>query len=453
MNVLLINDSFPPQIDGVANAVCNYARILTQRGNLAVASAPADPRADDSVWPFPVVRYPSVETNKQIGYRAGLPFAPETFRNLEAYPLDLIHSHCPVTATYLARTLRARRRMPLILTHHSKFDVEIYNTLKGKLVQQEAIRLLADNVAACDEIWAVSRGAGENLKSMGVECDYIVMPNGVDLPVGRAPQEDIDRVTAGLDLPASVPLFLFVGRLRWYKGIRYILDALKILQEEGFDCRCVLVGDSSERTEITSYADSLGLTDRVFFPGVTQSREDVRAWYTRADLFLFPSTYDTNGLVVREAAACSLASVLIEGSCAAEGIADGQNGFLMKENAGSLASVLRALLRHPDTMLRVGENACREIYLSWEDAVRMAEERYGTVLERYKSGGFSERRAASDRLIGSMAAVIERYNKAVTSFMRSPRSFSELLDQADAYAGRSNDLITDILDHTEPPAE
>ena len=453
MNICLLNDSFPPQIDGVANAVLNYARTLTADGHLSVVAAPADPNADDARFSFPVVRYPSVVTAKQIGYRAGLPFAPETYRKLESYPFDLLHSHCPVTATYLARTLRAGRRIPLILTHHSKFDVEIYQTVKGKLVQQEAIRLLADNVAACDEIWAVSRGAGENLKDMGVECDYIVMPNGVDLPVGNAPAEDVERVTAGLDLPASVPLFLFVGRLRWYKGLRLILDALKTLADEGLDFRMVMVGDSAERPEITAYSESLGLSGRVFFPGQTTDRSQIRAWYTRADLFLFPSTYDTNGLVVREAAACALPSVLIEGSCAAEGITDGENGFLMRESAASLAAVLRELISHPGRMRTVGENARREIYLSWEDAVRNAEKRYEVVLDRFRSGAYpTVRRGASDRLIESMAGVIERYNKAVSRFSEPPKSFAELIDQADAYAGRSNDLITDILDFTEPPA-
>ena len=69
-------------------------------------------------------------------------------------------------------------------------------------------------------------------------------------------------------------------------------------------------------------------------------REIVRAWYTRADLLLFPSTFDTNGLVVREAAACGLGSLLVRGSCAAEGITDGRNGILIEENAASLAAVL-----------------------------------------------------------------------------------------------------------------
>ena len=55
LNVCLINDSFPPEIDGVANAVTNYAQIITEKFGSAVVVTPDNPKADDSVYPFPVV--------------------------------------------------------------------------------------------------------------------------------------------------------------------------------------------------------------------------------------------------------------------------------------------------------------------------------------------------------------------------------------------------------------
>ena len=79
----------------------------------------------------------------------------------------------------------------------------------------------------------------------------------------------------------------------------------------------------------------------MFFTAPAYDRNVIRAWYCRADLFLFPSTFDTNGLVVREAAACGLGSVLVRGSCAAEDIKDGESGFLIEENAPSMAGTLQ----------------------------------------------------------------------------------------------------------------
>ena len=64
MKVTLLNDSFPPLIDGVANTVVNYARELTKLGDRAIVVTPEHPDADDSRFPFPVARYPSVDTRR-----------------------------------------------------------------------------------------------------------------------------------------------------------------------------------------------------------------------------------------------------------------------------------------------------------------------------------------------------------------------------------------------------
>ena len=77
LNVCLINDSFPPEIDGVANAVTNYARIINREHGRATVVTPSNPDADDSVFPFNVLRYPSVDMTRYVGYRAGMPFSAE----------------------------------------------------------------------------------------------------------------------------------------------------------------------------------------------------------------------------------------------------------------------------------------------------------------------------------------------------------------------------------------
>ena len=126
-------------------------------------------------------------------------------------------------------------------------------------------------------------------------------------------------------------------------------------------------------------------------------------------LFLFPSTFDTNGLVVREAAACGLGSVLVRGSCAAEDVTDGANGFLIDENADSMASCLCSLCRDPQIMKQVGEGALRDIYISWDTAVKAAVERYGLVIENYRSGLYPRHETPRDELlrgIGDLMNVI-----------------------------------------------
>lgn len=411
LNVCLLNDSFPPEIDGVANAVTNYAAIINGGLGAATVVTPSNPEADDSAFPFPVCRYPSLDTTRLVGYRAGLPFSPEIQKVLEGDGFDLIHSHCPISSTILARLLRERINAPLVMTYHTKFDVDIANAIRGKLLQEEAKRLLVQNISACDEIWTVSRGAGENLRSLGYEGDYIVMPNGVDFPRGRVEDSLIAQATAGYDLPAGLPLFLFVGRMMWYKGIRIILDALEELKAGGEDFRMVFVGGGGDREEIIAYCQDLGLTDKVFFCPAIHDRSSIRAWYCRADLFLFPSTFDTNGLVVREAAACGLASVLIAGSCAAEDVTDGVSGFLVAENSAAMAAKLQRLCRHRETMKQVGRQAQRQLYISWEEAVYRAYQRYGAVTDNYRRGLYPEHERLSDEFIRAMSASMELWEQ------------------------------------------
>lgn len=434
-SICLINDSFPPVIDGVANAVVNYGREIQAHYGNATVVTPYYPDADDGAFPFPVLRYPSIDSTKLVGYRTGFPLSAELMANIEARHFDLIHSHCPVTSTVLARMLRERLNVPLVFTYHTKFDIDIANAIHSKLLQEASIRLLVDNISACDEVWTVSRGAGENLRSLGYEGDYLVMPNGVDFPAGRLPEDRVAAVTSELDLPRNVPLFLFVGRMMWYKGIRIILDALKALKDGGTDFRMVFIGKGTDEAEIHRYAESLGLMDRVFFHAPIYDREIIRAWYCRADLFLFPSTFDTNGLVVREAAACGLASVLIAGSCAAEDVTDGQNGFFIQENAGSMAEMLRALAPDRERMRRVGENAQREIYLSWEDAIAAACRRYEIVLENFRLGRYPAHKTLAESFLKGTAGSLD----AVNVIRALPGQLRQAIDET----ARENKLRTE----------
>ena len=412
LNVCLINDSFPPAIDGVANAVVNYADVISRQLGGATVVTPYYPDADDGAYAFPVVRYPSVDLTKAVGYRAGIPFSAEVFQRISQGNFDLIHSHCPITSTLLARALRERLHLPVVLTYHTKFDIDIANAIRGKLLQQSATRLLVQNISACDEVWVVSNGAGDNLRKLGYTGRYIVMPNGVDFPRGRVEDALVRQVTDGYDLPDGVPVFLFVGRMMWYKGIRITLDALKHLSDAGRDFRMVFVGGGTDKQEIEDYAAELGLGGKTVFCPPIRERDAIRAWYCRADLFLFPSTFDTNGLVVREAAACGLASVLVAGSCAAEDVTDGESGFLIEENAESMAAVLQRLLAEPEQMRRVGEGAQREIYISWETAVQRAYQRYYAVIDDYRRGVSKLAERPSDEVFRSMGGLMEALSRS-----------------------------------------
>ncbi|HPX70321.1 MAG TPA: glycosyltransferase [Bacillota bacterium] len=413
--ICLLNDSFPPILDGVSNAVVNYAKNINGKGIAVSVVTPDHPEADDAEFPFPVLRYPSLDLRKLLGYPAGLPFFNETLDELRSHDIALLHSHCPFSSQIMARRLRETLDVPLVMTYHTKFDIDIANAIHSRFFQEGAIKALADNVNSCDEVWTVSRGAGENLRSIGYKGDYIVMENGVDIPKGRMKEDEFMRLTAYADIARNLPVFLFVGRLKWYKGIRIILDALAALRSQDFDFRMIFVGKGGDAEEMKAYSEKAGLTDCCVFLGPVYDRELLTAWYCRADLFLFPSTFDTNGLVVREAAACSLPCVLVRDSCAAEGVSGNVNGFLIDENAASLAVCLARIMNDKPLLQRVGRAASEELYVSWSDAVGKAISRYEKVVENYKAGKYQKRPSISDeffRLSGelddSLFAVKER---------------------------------------------
>lgn len=410
MNICLMNDSFPPVIDGVANTVVNYANIITKNYGSALVATPQYPGVEDD-YPFPVIRYPSIDTTKKTGYRAGQPFAPEIVGTLASRPIDIIHSHCPITSTWLARLLRDQVNAPVILTYHTKFDIDIAKAVRGKHIQEAAIKLLVSNISACDEVWVVSSGAGANLQSLGYQGSYVVMENGVDLPKGPADEYDAHLLDRQYQLPQGVPVFLFVGRLMWYKGLRIILDSLADLNRQGQDFRMVFIGDGGDKDQVVQYANTVSLADKCIFTGSISDRSKLRAWYTRADLLLFPSTFDTNGLVVREAAACGLGSMLISGSCAAEGITDGHNGILIDETPQSMTAELKKLLAKPEKMQDIGQTAMDEIYISWEESIDRAWQRYNVVLDKWRSGLMIRKKAPADSFFTKSGDLLEGLDK------------------------------------------
>jgi hypothetical protein len=177
-----------------------------------------------------------------------------------------------------------------------------------------------------------------------------------------------------------------------------------------------------------------------------RDREKLRAWYSRADLFLFPSTFDTNGLVVREAAASRTASVIIKDSCASEGVTDGRNGFLIDENSASLAARLRELIVSPEAMKRVGEGAGDELYISWEDAVSHAYDRYEVVIDNYKSGVYGRKDPIRGSMMQSHGELMQILGDIDSARKDLAESAADLADEIDrSLRSARNKALTNVI--------
>ena len=388
LNIALFNDSFPPTIDGVANTVINYANIL-KNNNWAnpVVITPKYPNVTDD-YIFDVYRYPSAKLTKTMPYRVGNPYSGKTAKALKSYDFDLLHVHSPFASSLVANHLIKKtkdKRIPTILTYHTKFEIDIERYVPGRPFRYISKKFVAHNINLADEIWAVSKGTEESLRSFGFKGDIVIMPNGTDFEKGRASAEKISDIENTHSISKDDLVFFYCGRMMWYKNIRITLDALKKVRDAGVSFKMVFVGDGPDRPDIEKYAKTIGIYDNTIFAGAVYDRDIVKAYFSRADLFLFPSTYDTSGLVVKEAAACGCPSVLIKGCCAAEGVEDGISGLLAEEeNAESFAKSIIAAVNTDGLLKVIGKGAEDKVYFSWEDSVDLARKRYEIVVENYK---------------------------------------------------------------------
>ena len=185
-----------------------------------------------------------------------------------------------------------------------------------------------------------------------------------------------------LGLMPDDAMLLFVGQHTWEKNIGFLLDSLALMCDKPF--QLFMVGTGYAVREIRQRIGQLGLSHRVTLLGNIHDRERLKRIYAAADLFLFPSFYDTCGLVVREAAAMHTPSILLSGSTAATAITDDVNGFLSPNDIHEYAALIQTLMTQPKRIEKVGIKASKTISRSWENVMEEVILRYRDIQASYK---------------------------------------------------------------------
>lgn len=376
-------DAFPPTTDGISNVAQNYADQINKHFGTAVVITPKNPNQMDSKYNYEIFRYKSWWIPSKEGYSIGWPFKDELHQAIIDKNFDLLHSHAPLATSYYFRRVTQKKKIPVVLTYHTKYEYDINRRVPTKPARDFAYNFLLNNINAADEVWVTSEGTADSLKKLGYTGDYILMPNGCDLPLLNASENEIAIKKRKYNIPENIPIFLFSGRMIWYKNIQLILDACTKLKKNGKNFKLIMVGFGADENAIKRYIHKSGLKENVIWTGKILDRQEIQDYYAVSDLLLFPSVFDTNGLVVREAAACATPSLLVRDSCAAEGIMDGETGFLCMESAHSIAATLSKIMDNKQLLQTVGKNAQSKIYISWEDAVGRAYNRYQIVIENF----------------------------------------------------------------------
>jgi len=349
----LFTNNYLPFCGGVTISVETLRRGLEARGHEVWTFAPRFPGVADASPR--IVRFPSVPAATYPEFALAVPWAPRISRLVSGLGLDVFHAHHPFLLGPAARRLARRLGRPLVFTYHTRYEKYAhYVPLTRSLVEAAALQLSTRFAARADAVIAPSVLVRDQLRARGVTVPIEVVPTGVDLTCFRP----ADRATARreLGLPAGDPLVLYVGRLDREKSVDRVLLAFDRLGGTLSRAQLWLVGQGTETESLRRIAGRLSAGDRVHFAGV-RAHESLAAWYQAADLFLFASETETQGLVLAEAAACGLPAVAVTAPGCDEVVRDGETGILTKADPAALAEAAIGLLLDAERRAAMGVRA------------------------------------------------------------------------------------------------
>jgi glycosyltransferase involved in cell wall biosynthesis len=356
VRVALFTNNYLPFCGGVTISVETLRRGLETRGHEVWIFAPRFPGAEDAN-PH-VVRYPSIPAATYPEFALAIPHSPRVARLAQARDFDVFHAHHPFLLGPAARRLARRHRRPLVFTYHTRYEKYAhYVPLSRSVVEAAALGLSSRFAARASAVIAPSGVIRDELRGRGVRTPIAVVPTGVDLD--RFRPGDRTAARRALDLPPDEPLVLYVGRLDREKSVDRVLHAFERVASTVAAARLVVVGQGTESERLRRLAGTLPVSHRITFLGV-RAHDALAPCYQAADLFLFASETETQGLVLAEAAACAVPAVAVSSPGCDEVVRDGETGLLTKPDPAALAEAAIGLLLDADRRHRMAQRA-REV--------------------------------------------------------------------------------------------
>lgn len=341
LRVGLFTNNYLPMLGGVCTAVETVRSALERFGHDVVVVAPgaAVPGQDAPH----VLRVPAVPAPTYPDFALPLPVGPRLARRIRALDLDVFHAQHPFLLGGTARRLARASGRPLVFTYHTLYDKYAHYVPGPRpLVARAAIAWSTRFANAADLVVAPSAGLAARLRAQGVQRPIEVLPTGVDL--GRFRPGDRAAARRRLGLPPGVPVLLYVGRLDREKNLDFLLETFQRVADCHRTVRLLLVGRGSQEAALRRRAARLGAGDRVAFVGGVAPAA-VAPYYQAADLFVFASTTETQGLAVLEAMATGLPVVAVRAGGVDEALVDGVSGRLAPEASADFAAAVLELLR------------------------------------------------------------------------------------------------------------
>ena len=333
----MFSDSALPVLNGVSISVDALVRELRDRGHSVHLYAPRIPgHRDEDPNTF---RCRAVRSPWAPEYPLAIPPFYRSLRRFRQHEYDLVHTHTPFALGLAGLRWAESHDLPIVSTYHTLYDR--YAHYLAAFPRRYARFRIAKHTNfyynAVDRVITPSEASYKWLRRHSVVTETTVIPTGTP----RRAFLDRAECRGSLGLPPELRTMLYVGRLAREKNLPVLLEMAARCFAVDSSLRLWLVGDGPFRAECAGIVRRLDIGDRVRFVGFVP-RAEVDRYYAAADLFVFPSITETQGLVVQEAMAYGLPAVAIAGGGASSGIEPGVNGEVVRNDPDDFA---RAVLR------------------------------------------------------------------------------------------------------------
>ena len=380
MKIGLFMDDYFPSMNGVIYVMDNYAKRLGKVAEVVVVVPYVDKEYKDD-FPYRVIRVKSKRMGK-VGYSFSTPWSDKGMcQRLLDEKFDIIHIHSPFIMGRLGLWIGEKANVPVVGTIHTRFSYEFKRIFKGKAFNRFMMNFVINTYNRCDELFTVNEAIKRLYIEEGIKRRIRIVPNATEMVPVRAKVKARNYINETYKIDEDARVLLFVGRINIVKNILFLVESLKEVRKSGIKFVMLFVGTPDDIGKLRSKIRECELEDYVQIIGKITDRDILSYFYVRADLFLFPSTFDTSSLVQVEAASQKTPTMFIEDSPTASAVTNGVNGFITKANPKAYGKRIVEVLNDEALYKEVSENAYRDLYKTWDDAVEILEGYYEEIVK------------------------------------------------------------------------
>ena len=355
MKILFISDVYFPRVNGVSTSIETFRRNLHLLGHTVHLVAPdyGTPAADETgILRVPARRVPFDPEDRFMSYSWAMSQL-ERFRD-EQY--DLIHVQTPFVAHYLGVKLSYLLDIPCIETYHTFFEEYLYHYIP--LLPKWFTRSLAKRFSrhqgnSLDGMVIPSRPMQRVLQDYGIQTTMEVIATGIE-PESFVPG---DRVAfrEKFGIPQDRPVLLFVGRVAHEKNISFLIKVVDQVRRQVEDVLFVIAGEGPARASLEQEVRKRAIGENVRFIGYLDRHTELNNCYSAADIFIFSSRTETQGLVLLEAMAQGVPVVSTAELGTRDVLQDGAGVWIAQEELPDFSNNVVKMLGHAQVRGELGE--------------------------------------------------------------------------------------------------